>query len=159
MNCNAICISALFPVYISNLASHADWWKHFSVFLISKFFLSCTASARWTTSLVMPAASVNFILLMTWKTADSYLPFSVGPNFKNGVKNFWVLFANFAFLLQGRAMTVIASPFRLPKTSFFLFKNTEGRNPEWYLKVGNFQNLPRHRYSYENRQRECRYIR
>ena len=151
MNCNAICISALFPVYISNLVSHAGWWKHFSIFLISNFFLSCIASARWTTSLVMAAPSVNFILLMTWKTADSYLPFSVGPNFE---KNFWVLFANFAFLLQGRAMTVIASPFRRPKT----FKNTKGKNFEWYLKVGNFQSLPRHRYSYENRQREYRYI-
>ena len=158
MNCNAICISAPFPVYIFNLAGHAGWLKHLSIFLISNFFLSCTASARWTTSLVMAAPSVNFILLMTWKTADSYLPFSVGPDFENSVTNFWVLFANFAFLLQGRAMTAIASPFRRPKTALFLFKNTKGQNFEWYLKVGNFQSLPRHRYSYENRQREYRYI-
>ena len=38
------------------------------------------------------------------------------------------------------------------RLNFFLFTNTKTQNPEWHLKVGNFQSLPRHRYPHENRQ-------
>ena len=111
---------------ISNIASHADCWQYFSILLIPKFISSRTPSERRTTSFVMSSLSINIVLLIALKNANSfakhskiYLSFSVGLNFETDVTTFQVLFANFVFLLEARPMAIISSPFVQPPFTIF----------------------------------------